>query len=479
MSHLFADAVEEAEIEDFDLAQVFFNNVVEIGRKTPNKDIIKQSGITLKAHDFLSLVDKQWLNGEIIEAYIKEIAAMTAEKVEVVTTFISALLDIGISKAKHSLRKQIPKLTSDAKIIIPLHLGAHWTLICVRAMSDKVEYFDSLRGMVSKETKEKIDLVCLFLVEIGRIGKDYELEYVADRPFQWNGYDCGMFTMQVARCIILNKAFDFCQPMMPRLRIETGAFLLERRQKIPGNNEYRTPYIFPEMLDDYDEDDMDEDGKDEDDRYEEYDKRVDMINTNTSANEVVVSLSKKIEMVELFDKPYQHPGGRFRPTFLELDRAAPYLDINENGKEYTVNSGGDWKRCLKFTEALEFVGGWEKLEEEIKGNPKVALDWLKNVSMSNDPSKFSFGRRSYYMWVKRLLEKNFHIKVCDVNAEFTRLKNEKKILKRTQRQVRQCNFYLLFGAVLCVGNKYAMSLNMSIICKESFFIAKNMILKFI
>ena len=176
---------------------------------------------------------------------------------------------------------------------------------------------------------------------------------------------------------------------------------------------------------------------------------VDMIDTKTSANEVLVSLSKKIETVELFDKPYQHPGGRFRPTFLELDRAAPYLDINENGKEYTVNSGGDWKRCLKFTEALEFVGGWEKLEEEIKGNPKVALDWLKNVSMSNDPSKFSFGRRSYYMWVKRLLEKTFPIKVRDVNAEFTRLKNQKKILKRRQRQVMQCNLHV-FLAQCCV-----------------------------
>ena len=50
-------------------------------------------------------------------------------------------------------------------------------------MSDRVEYFDSLKGMVDKKKKEKIELVCQFLVEINRIRKNFELEYVFDRPF--------------------------------------------------------------------------------------------------------------------------------------------------------------------------------------------------------------------------------------------------------------------------------------------------------
>ena len=96
-------------------------------------------------------------------------------------------------------------------------------------MSDRVEYFNSLKGMADKKKKQKIELVYQFLVEINRIRKNFELEYVSDRLFQLKGYDYGMFAMQVASCIIYNKPFDFCQPIMPRLRVETAAFILEKR----------------------------------------------------------------------------------------------------------------------------------------------------------------------------------------------------------------------------------------------------------
>ena len=96
-------------------------------------------------------------------------------------------------------------------------------------MSDRVEYFNSLKGMADKKKKQKIELVYQFLVEINRIRKNFELEYVSDRPFQWKGYDCSMFAMHVASCIILKKPFDFFQPLMPRLRDESAVFLLEKR----------------------------------------------------------------------------------------------------------------------------------------------------------------------------------------------------------------------------------------------------------
>ena len=111
-------------------------------------------------------------------------------------------------------------------------------------------------------------------------------------------------------------------------------------EKIPGNNEYRSPYIFSELTGVYYNDK----------NYKECD-------TNTSHNEVLVSLSK-IELVWLSEKPYQHAGGRFISAFLELDRTAPYLDINEDGKEITINADGNCSKCLKFTEALGILGFW-------------------------------------------------------------------------------------------------------------------------
>ena len=422
MSEIFSTAIEDAEIEDFGLAQVFFENILTIAKSDPNKNIIKQSGILLKAYDFQTLEGSSWVNGEIVETYIKEVASLTSKKVEVITTYISALLDESVKKAVYSLRKTVPKLTNDTLIIIPLHLGVHWALICVRPHSNKVEYYDSLRGIVHPKYKLKIKQVGEFLSEIGRV-KDFEIDYIYDIPKQWNQCDCGLFTMQFAKCLILEKPMDFCQPMMPQIRTDTAAFLLEKREIIPGNNLYRTPYIFEELLDN---DDIDDDRNDEmnDDEY-----------TVGVPNKVLNCLVNQVDSVEI-TKFQCRLGNRFRPTFLQLDRSRPYVDINDLGQEYTVNADGDWRKCLKLSEILELVGGWEALEKLIIDEPKIALSWFSNVSIFNNPSCFSFGRRQDYNHVKGVLEENFPITVG--NKDYHRLRNKMKRdalrLKRKDRK---------------------------------------------
>ncbi len=89
-------------------------------------------------------------------------------------------------------------------------------------------------------------------------------------------------------------------------------------------------------------------------------------------------------------------GIRFRLTFLQLDRIRPYVDIDDHGQEYTVNADGDWRKCLKLYKILELVGGWETMEKLIIYDPKKALNWFSNVSIFNNPSCFSFGKRDDY-----------------------------------------------------------------------------------
>ena len=93
----------------------------------------------------------------------------------------------------------VPKLTNYTLIIIPLHLGVHWALICMRLHSNKVEYYDSLRGIVHPNYKLKIKQVGEFLSEIGCV-RDFGIDYMYDIPKQWNQCDCGLFTMQFAKC---------------------------------------------------------------------------------------------------------------------------------------------------------------------------------------------------------------------------------------------------------------------------------------
>ena len=108
MSEIFSTAIEDAEIEDFGLAQVFFENILTIAKSDPNKSIIKQSGILLKAYDFQTLEGSRWVNGEIVETYIKEVASLTSKKVEVITTYISALHDESVKKLSIHLEKWFP-----------------------------------------------------------------------------------------------------------------------------------------------------------------------------------------------------------------------------------------------------------------------------------------------------------------------------------------------------------------------------------
>ena len=61
--------------------------------------------------------------------------------------------------------------------------------------------------------------------------------------------------------VIMEKPMDLCQLMMPQIRTDMAAFLLQKREIIPGNNLYRTPYVFAELLED--NDDIDDDDNDE------------------------------------------------------------------------------------------------------------------------------------------------------------------------------------------------------------------------
>ena len=70
---------------------------------------------------------------------------------------------------------------------------------------------------------------------------------------------------------------------MPQIRTDMAAFLLQKREIIPGNNLYRTPYVFAELLED--NDDIDDDDND-DMSVDEYTEAVPNKVLNCLVNEV-------------------------------------------------------------------------------------------------------------------------------------------------------------------------------------------------
>ena len=145
--------------------------------------------------------------------------------------------------------------------------------------------------------------------------------------------------------------------------------------------------------------------------------------TEAVTNKDLNCLVNQVDSVEV-SKLQHRVGNRFWKTFLQLDRSRPYIDINDHGQEYTVNTDGDWRKCLKLYEIMELVGGWETLEKLMLDDPKIALNCFSKVSISNNQSCFSFGKRDDYNHVKRVLEENLPITVR--NKEYNRLRNKMK-----------------------------------------------------
>lgn len=189
--------------------------------------LVNQFSISICRKDIQTLRGLNWLNDEIINFYMSLLCERSKDqtrslpKVHAMTTFFyPKLLKDGYGMLRRWTRK-IDIFSYDL-VLVPLHLGLHWTLAVIDFNCREVRYYDSMNGnngdclkalknYLNEEHKDKkgspYDL------------SDWNFLHNKNLPQQMNGSDCGMFACKYAEYLSRGKtSFNFNQSHMPYFR---------------------------------------------------------------------------------------------------------------------------------------------------------------------------------------------------------------------------------------------------------------------
>ena len=104
-------------------------------------------------------------------------------------------------------------------VLIPIHLGTHWTLAVADINNQDIKYFDSMGGYNEGCLKT---LEC-YLIEEHRVKKGRPMNWrkiiVRGIPQQLDTSDCGMFLCKYAEYLTRKAQLTFTQENMPFFRI--------------------------------------------------------------------------------------------------------------------------------------------------------------------------------------------------------------------------------------------------------------------
>ena len=107
----------------------------------------------------------------------------------------------------------------------------------------------------------------------------------------------------------------------------------------------------------------------------------------------------------------------------------PFIDVNEEGKTFTANANGDWKRMLKLSEILTHLGegAWAIIEDEIRDNPS----WFQSVhdnrvANGQGPLVFQYGRLNLLKEIIRIVKKHHP----QIEVKLVKRKQEKRTARR-------------------------------------------------
>ena len=206
----------------------FWEAKVKQAMDTPNMRevlVTSSAGTSLTRRDFgtLKVVSGRdpahgWLNDEIILACLQQVVdyglrvsshkpGQTPTFHAFNTFFYKNLRDKGAQSVKRwATRAKIgtKDLNRVRRVFIPVHQGAHWTLLVVSPIARTIEYFDSLGGSADDYIRNAKSWLAS---EMGKGWNEEEWSVPTGShgagPRQTNGSDCGVFTCTTARMVVL------------------------------------------------------------------------------------------------------------------------------------------------------------------------------------------------------------------------------------------------------------------------------------
>lgn len=186
--------------------------------------LVELDGVQILRKDVQTLLGLNWLNDEIMNAYMTLLVLRGKEycrkKVYAFNTFFyPKLRSSGYSAIKRWTRKV--DIFSHDFVLVPVHLGNHWCLAFIDFTKKTISYFDSMGGhsmgccntLLEYLKQESLDKR---KQDFGN--EDWRLIEKTDIPKQQNCSDCGVFACTYAEYLTRPAKFNFTQEDMPYFR---------------------------------------------------------------------------------------------------------------------------------------------------------------------------------------------------------------------------------------------------------------------
>ncbi|RKP02352.1 hypothetical protein CXG81DRAFT_10871 [Caulochytrium protostelioides] len=203
--------------------------------------IVAKFNVDLRGADIATLRPRAWVNDEIINFYGQLIMDRAKQHPDAYpsclffnTFFYPTLIERGYAGVRRWGKRAGGVFQRDL-VLVPVHLGVHWTAAVVDFRRQEVAYYDSMLG----DNPALFDALRTYLDAEHRSDKGTPMDwtgwrFVAPRPIpvQHNGYDCGVYATQFLEYRARDAPrFDFSDETIPAVRermvyeIATGELL--------------------------------------------------------------------------------------------------------------------------------------------------------------------------------------------------------------------------------------------------------------
>lgn len=197
--------------------------------ETPN-EIVLITKIPIGMPELGRLADGQWLNDQIVDAYLQLISERNSKKA--IYPRVMNFSCFHYLKVKDGRYADIKNYTQRVGknpfehdlLFFPVSLGAHWCLAVVDFRRKSLAYYDSLSGS-GGATAHRVMQAFVEGEWKNRNGDHSSFDWCKwamstprDIPRQCNSYDCGVFACIYAEYLSRNASFAFEQQNMPYFR---------------------------------------------------------------------------------------------------------------------------------------------------------------------------------------------------------------------------------------------------------------------
>lgn len=151
--------------------------------------------------------------------------------------FFFKLFDMDTKKYTYDNVKRWSKsfnIFEQEMVFIPINIGnAHWVLIVIFIILEKIEYYDSTGGGGCATIY--LNIILKYLEDEAKdkktsssfVKRNWNLVHRSDIPQQNNGYDCGVFVCIYALLTYMTKSFSFTQSDMKLFRKSISLSILK------------------------------------------------------------------------------------------------------------------------------------------------------------------------------------------------------------------------------------------------------------